>query len=102
MSFEAEHVRYVHRDGEVKERSTFGDFVTIRTEESVQDNTFACKTTKHKSHVLRESLSEDRQNVACATLKRMRLWEISISLGTVRYKENNIEQIEGQAKTTMI
>ena len=62
---------------------TFGDFVTILTEGSMQDVTVANlqKTTVQtplssppsiKCNVLRESLSEDSQNVPCATLKRRR------------------------------
>jgi hypothetical protein len=72
---------------------TFGDFVIILTEWSMQDNTVA-KTTEYgtrvqtllspsnKCNVLRESLSEseDSKNIPCATLKRRGSWIISISL----------------------
>jgi hypothetical protein len=57
---------------------TFGDFVTICTEGSMQDNRVArLQSTRVqtplspliKCDVLRESLSEDSQNIPCATLK---------------------------------
>ncbi len=66
---------------------TFGHFVTIRTERSMQ----VCKTTDYrvqeyrlpsppsfKCNVLRESLSVDSQNIPCATLKRRGSWVIFI------------------------
>ncbi len=60
---------------------TFGDFVTIRTEASMQDVT-RVETTEYKStdsplplllnlmYVLGESLCVDSQNIPCAALKR--------------------------------
>ncbi len=57
----------------------FGDFVTIRTDGSMQDVSIAgIQSTRvqtplspsFKSNVLRESLSVDSQNIPCATLKR--------------------------------
>ncbi len=56
---------------------TFGDFITILTEGSMQDNTVArLQSTKRlssppsiKCNVLREGLSEESQNIPCATLK---------------------------------
>jgi hypothetical protein len=65
---------------------TFGDFVTIRTEASMQDVTVErLQSTRgqislspsFKRNVLRESLSEDSQNISCATLKRRGSWVIS-------------------------
>ncbi len=60
--------------------STFGDFVTLRTEASMQDVTVARlqrvqeyrlpSPPSFKCNVLRESLSVDSQNIPCATLKR--------------------------------
>ncbi len=55
---------------------TFGDFVTIRTEASMQDVTVARQQSTRvqtppsfKCNVLRESLSVDSQNIPSATLK---------------------------------
>jgi hypothetical protein len=63
------------RDGEYKYRGpTFGDFVTIRTEASMQDITVARKQSK--CNVLRESLSVDSQNIPCAALNRRWSWVI--------------------------
>ncbi len=68
---------------------TFGDFVTILTKGSMQDNTVArLRSTRAqalpppsiKCNVLRESLSEDGQNIPCATLKRRGSWVIFIHL----------------------
>ncbi len=68
---------------------TFGDFVTIRTERSMQDGIVArLQSTRvqeyklpsppfFKCNVLRESLSVDSQNIPCAILKRMGSWVIS-------------------------
>jgi hypothetical protein len=70
---------------------TFGDFVTILTKGSMQDNTVAklARMFEYKStdsplptllnamYILRESLSEDSQNIPCATLKRKGSWVIS-------------------------
>jgi hypothetical protein len=55
---------------------TFGDFVTIHTEVSMQDITVA----RLQSTVLRESLSVDSQNIPCATLKGRGSWVISVNL----------------------
>jgi hypothetical protein len=61
---------------------TFGDFVTIRTEASMQDVTVVgLQSTRvqtplspfFKCNVLRESLSQHGQNFPCATLKRERV-----------------------------
>jgi hypothetical protein len=71
------------RDGEYKysRGPTFGDFVTIRTEGSMQDVLVArlqvqeyrlSSPSSFKGNVLRESLSVDSQNIPCATLKRRR------------------------------
>ncbi len=58
---------------------TFRDFVTIRTERSMQDVTVSCKTVQStgvqtppssRCNVLRESRSVDFENIPCATLKR--------------------------------
>ncbi len=66
--------------------STFGDFVTIRTEGSMEDVTVArLQSTRvqtplspsFKCNVLRESLSVDSQNIPGAALKRMGSWVIS-------------------------
>jgi hypothetical protein len=54
---------------------TFGDFFTIRTERSMQND------------VLRESLSVEIQNIPCATLKRRGSWlvgNLCISLGEAK------------------
>jgi hypothetical protein len=70
---------------------TFGDFVTILTEGSMQDNTVARlqstvqeyrlpSSPSIKFNVLRESLSEDSQNIPCATLKSRGSWVISVYL----------------------
>jgi hypothetical protein len=57
----------------------FGDFITTLTEGSIQDLTVArLESTKVqnpispsiKCNVLHDSLSEDSQNIPCATLKR--------------------------------
>jgi hypothetical protein len=63
---------------------TFGDFVTILTEVSMQDNTVARlqeyrlpSPPSMKCSVLRESLSVDSQNIPCGTLKRRGSWVIS-------------------------
>jgi hypothetical protein len=73
------------RDGEYN-----GDFVTFRTEGSMQDITATklqstrVQTTlsslSFKCNVLRESLSVDSQNIPCATLKRRGSWVILISV----------------------
>ncbi len=66
---------------------TFGDFVTIRTEGSIQDVTVAkLQSTRvrlpsppfFKCNLLRESHSVDSQNIPCATLKRKGSWLISV------------------------
>jgi hypothetical protein len=58
---------------------TFEDFVNILTERSMQDNTAARQQSTRvqtalppsiKCNVLRESLSEDSQNIPCATLEK--------------------------------
>jgi hypothetical protein len=68
---------------------TFEDFVTIRTERSMQDLTVArLQSTRvqtplspsFKCNVLRESLSEGSQNIPCATLKRRGSYVISVYL----------------------
>jgi hypothetical protein len=71
---------------------TFGDFVTVRTERSMQDVTVArLQNTRVQTplstlfkmyrNVLRESLSVGRQNIPCATLKRRgSSWVISVCL----------------------
>jgi hypothetical protein len=60
--------------------STLKYFVTILTEGSMQDNTVKILRITSvqtpfspyiKCNVLRDSLSEDSQNIPCATLKRM-------------------------------
>jgi hypothetical protein len=65
---------------------TVGDYVTIRTEASMQDVTVARLQSTSvqaplspslKGNVLRESLSVDCQNIPCATLKRRGSWVIS-------------------------
>jgi hypothetical protein len=75
--------------GNISRGPTFGDFVTIRTEGSLQDVTVArLQSTgvqtpfspSNKCTVLRESLSEDIQNIPCATLNRRGSWLISIYL----------------------
>jgi hypothetical protein len=59
----------------------YGDFVTIFTEGSMQDNRVArlqsarvqtplSPSIKCNDNVLRENLSEDSQNIPCETLKR--------------------------------
>ncbi len=74
--------------------STFGDFVTIRTEWSMQHVTVArlqsatvqtLLSPSFKCNVLLESLSVDSQNIPCATLKRRGSWVISIYLCLYRY-----------------
>ncbi len=64
----------------ISEGPTFGDFVTIRTERSMQDVMVArLQSTRvqtplspsFKCNVLRESLSVDSQNIPCAILKRI-------------------------------
>jgi hypothetical protein len=69
--------------------TTFGDFVTIRTEESIQDVPVArLQSTEYRlisppsfrCIVLRESLSVDSQNIPCATLKRRWSWVFSVYL----------------------
>ena len=68
---------------------TFGDFVTIRTEGSMHDVTVARLGTKVKTPlsfkctVLHESVSEDSQNIPCATLKRRGSWVISKYISVV-------------------
>jgi hypothetical protein len=65
---------------------TFGDFVTIRTEASMQDVTVARLLSKRVQTPLtpsfkctaQESLSEDNENIPCATLTRMCSWVISV------------------------
>jgi hypothetical protein len=68
---------------------TFGDSVTIHTEGSMQDITVArLQSTRvqtplspsFKCNVLHESLSEDSQNIPCATPKRRGSWVISVYL----------------------
>jgi hypothetical protein len=70
---------------------TFGDFVTIRSEVSMQDVTVARLQTKRVQTSLSplfymwwgtawESLSVDSQNIPCATLKRRGSWAISVYL----------------------
>ncbi len=72
---------------------------SILTEGSMQDNTVArLKVQKYrlpssfsvKCNVLRESLSEDCQNIPCATLKRKGSWVISIYLWWYRYRRYKI------------
>jgi hypothetical protein len=55
---------------------TFEDFVTFLTEGMMQDNT----VSRLQSNVLLESLSEDCENIPCATLKRRESWVNSIYL----------------------
>jgi hypothetical protein len=65
---------------------SFGDFVTVRTEASMQDVTVARLQKKYrlpsfpffKCNVLRESLSVDSQNIPSAKLKRRGSWVISM------------------------
>ncbi len=75
--------------GNLSRGPTFGDFVTIRIEASMQDITVArLRSTRvqtplppsFKCNVLRESLSVDSQNIPCGTLKRRGSWVISIYL----------------------
>ncbi len=63
----------------INRRPIFGDFVTIRTEASMQDITVARLqstivqthlSTSFKCNVLRESFSVDSQNIPCATQRR--------------------------------
>jgi hypothetical protein len=94
-------------DGENREKenicrgSTFGDFVTILIEGSMQDNTITrLQSTRVQTplspstrcNVLRESLSEDSQNILCASLKRKgslvgNLGNLYISLGKNIYSK---------------
>ena len=48
-----------------------------------------------KGNVLRESLSEDSQNIPCATLKRRESWVISIylCLGKYGYRVHSLESL---------
>ncbi len=73
--------------------STFGDFVSILAN-GIDTDQHGCKTTEYKStdyplpplvNVLRESLSEDSQNIPCATLKRRGSWVISVYLWFFRF-----------------
>jgi hypothetical protein len=64
---------------------TYGDFVTFRTEGSMQDNTVARLHTEYTlpsppllKVVLHESLYVDSQNIPCSTLTRRRSWIISV------------------------
>jgi hypothetical protein len=59
---------------------TFGDFVTVLMEGSMKDVTMARLPSPPsiKCNVLRESLSEDSQNISCATVKRRGSFVISI------------------------
>jgi hypothetical protein len=66
---------------------TFGDFVTISTEGSMQEVTVARLQVQEyrlpsppslKCNVLRESFSVDSQNIPCAALKRRMSWVISL------------------------
>jgi hypothetical protein len=69
---------------------TFGDFVTILAKGSMQNNTVArlqstrvqtsLSSPSIKCNVLRESFSEDSQNILCATPKRRGSWVISVYL----------------------
>ncbi len=69
---------------------TFRDFVSVRTEASMQDITVAMLQSTRvqtplspppfKCNVLRESLSVDGQKIPCATLKRRGSWVISLYL----------------------
>ena len=68
---------------------TFVDLFTLLTEGSMQDYTVTrLQSTRVrlpsppsiKCNVLRESLSEDSQNIPCATLKKMGSWVISVYL----------------------
>jgi hypothetical protein len=90
--------------------TTFGDFVTIRTEGSMQDITVArLRSTvqedrlpsppSFKCNVLRESLSVDSQNIACSTLKRRGWWVISVYLCCVRiqYQAPDCGAVQAQA-----
>jgi hypothetical protein len=72
---------------------TFGDFVTIRTEVSMQDITVArLQITRVQTplspsfqcNLMRESLTMDGQNISCETLKRRGSWVICVSLVEVK------------------
>jgi hypothetical protein len=84
LSVEAREMENISRG------ATFGDFVTIRTEASMQDVTVARPQStgvyglhlsfSFKCNVLRENLSVDGQNILCATLKRRWSWVIFVYL----------------------
>jgi hypothetical protein len=84
---EAEN-QYTREVENISRGPIFGDYVTIRTEASMQDVSVArhyrvrYKSTESplKCNVLRESLSVDSQNIPCATLKRRGSWVISVYL----------------------
>jgi hypothetical protein len=78
------------RDGEYSRGPTFGDFVTILTEGSMQNNKVArlyrvqeyrlFSPHSSKCNVLLKNLSENSQNIPYATLKRRGFWLISVYL----------------------
>ncbi len=79
----------LHREMEnINRGPTFGDLVTISTERSMQDVTVArLQSTRLQTplpffqcNILRESLSVDRQNFRCATLKSRGSWVISVRI----------------------
>jgi hypothetical protein len=74
------------RDGEMENIS--GPSGILLLSSRVDAGQHCCKTTEYRStdapsskcNVLRESLSEDSQNIHCATFKRRVSWVISIYL----------------------
>ncbi len=83
---------------------TFGDFVTICTEASMQDAKVTRLQTplslSLKCNVLRESLSVDSKNIHCATLKRRGSWVISVNFWgplTV-YRKKGADKLRGRIR----
>jgi hypothetical protein len=98
------------REMEIRSRGlTFGDFVTILTEESMQDVTVTRPQSTDSPllfycNVLRESLSVDSQNIPCAPLKRRGSWVISVpyisgSVGSVHFE--NFAALWQESHTTL-